>query len=543
MQTNLELSKSPNDVPELQRTKCPELPPSDYIWDQDTFRHIGQGSVKMAKALSVLNFETKESFKKSMLEFSAKGDYAPSMILPIVSAINKSLKGAEVSSLDTAWVALAIKIPSFMTAFGAIKNFFIFWKARDPMAISEDALQLLSIVKVRLGRRFNVLSDDPEKSWLTDEEYEALLASVWRNYQNDLFSTSDTLMLLLSMQYARRPLQLAHLKISDFRIAAPDDSSGLSGMVVSFPGVKDLSAETGFRSSKFEHHPVPDHIWKLFEIQREEIRTLFELKLCICLSDSEIEMLPVFTTSDRLTGAVSKLTEHYRFDWRTNLDHQQFHMKSAGVSQVLSWRPTGRRKTVPPFSHRTGLPIVVNATRLRHTRARQLARKGVARHVLSHWMGHTHERSLLQYYNDPAEDARKLDEAIAPALMPLAMAFAGNLIDNEDQASRHNDPISRLEFAKGSELKNVGNCGKQSFCSTTSIPIPCYRCRYFEPLVTSPHEEVLEALLIRQEEESRALHIGGARNLLIPIDLSADILAVQNCIDRCNTRKIELGIA
>lgn len=534
-------AKNPNTSTELKRTKRPEQPLSDFVWDQDVFCHVGQWNLDMTEALSALNSTLKSSFKQAVLDFSTKGDYLPSVIIGLFSAISRSLKRFHVNTFSAAWAAQAVEDKKFINTIGSIKRFLIFWKAREPLAISDEALQL--IVKIKnTSRKSNVLSDDPDKSWLSDEEYEALIVSVWRHFEDGVFSTSRTFMLLLSMQYARRPVQFAQLKFEDFRIAALGDNSGLSGPVVSFPGVKDLGAETGFRDSKLEHHSLPEHLWNLYEIQRKEVRALFELQLGIRLSDSETEKLPAFANESRIKSAISKLKDHYRVDWRAHLDHQLFHMRAGSVSGILAWRRGGRRDIDPPLSHRTGRPIVVTATRLRHTRARQLARRGVALHVLSHWMGHTSEQSLKAYYNDPAEDARQLDEAMAPALMPLAMAFAGNLIDNENQASRHNDPTSRLEFAKGGELKNVGNCGKHSFCATTSVPIPCYRCRYFEPLVTAPHQEVLEALRIRQEEESQALRIGGARNLLVPIDLSADILAVQNCIDRCNTRKIELGI-
>jgi hypothetical protein len=138
--------------------------------------------------------------------------------------------------------------------------------------------------------------------------------------------------------------------------------------------------------------------------------------------------------------------------------------------------------------------------------------------------------------------ARQLDEGMALVLTPLAMAFAGTLIDSEDQATRATDPTSKLEFACEGELKSVGRCGKHSFCATTSVPIPCYRCKYFEPLVDAPHQEVLDALVQRQSAEEQALKIGGTRILLIPIDLSADICAVENCIKRCNHRKAELEI-
>ena len=539
MTNNRAQAENPNTDAELQRTRHFEQSPSDFVWDKDIFCHVGHRHMDMTDALSQFDYTLKASFKQAALEFAIKGDYTPIGITSLFVATNASLKRFSVRVFDKSWIVQAMHVPAFMYNIGAIKKFFIFWKARDSQAISDEALQLLAKIQGRRGK-CNVLSDDPEKSWLTNEEYEALVASVWRNYEDSVFATSHTLMLLLSMQYARRPMQLAHLKIKDFRIAAPGDISGLSGPSVSFPGVKDKESKSGFRDSKFEHHPVPEHLWNLFDLQRNEVRALFERQLGIRLCDSEIEKLPVFAEAGRIKSAASKLTDHYRIDWHAQLDHQLFHMKADSVSRILAWRHNGRKYIDPPLSHRTGRPIVVNATRLRHTRARQLARKEVPMHVLSYWMGHTSEKSLGAYYNDPAEDARKLNEAMAPALMPLAMAFAGNLIDSEEQASRYNDPTSRLEFAKRGELKNVGNCGRHSFCATTSVPIPCYRCRYFEPLVSAPHQEVLEALKSRQEEENLALHIGGARNLLVPIDLSADILAVQNCIDRCNARKIEL---
>lgn len=538
MSDNLALLAIPDA--ELQRTRPPAVSISDYVWEKDILRCVGNWGVNMATALSPITPELKKSFKNTVIDFVNSGDYSDSVYRSCFSAIANSLRQCPSEFFNESWLAQAMNSPSFKRQIGPIRNFFIRWNESNSGALNDSVLQMIVKINPPKAGPSNVLSDDPERSWLTDAEYDTLVLSVWRNYENKHFSVARTFMLLLSMQYARRPVQLAQLKIGDFRISTADESSGLTGALVAFPGAKDISAETNFRDSKFETHPLPAHMWNLFELQRNHVKLLFSAQLGVDLSDAELGEVPIFTTKTRIQGAVSHLTDHYGFNWKDHLDHRLFHVMPKNISMQLTWLKEVNKTITLPLSHRTGRPIKVNATRMRHTRARQLARKGVPRHVLSHWLGHTSERSLKAYYNDPAEDARQLDEAMAPALIPLAMAFAGTLIDTEDQASRRDDPSSRLEFATDNDLKSVGHCGKHSFCATTSVPVPCYRCKHFEPLVSAPHEEVLEALTLRQAEEKQALRIGGARNLLIPIDLSADIHAVQNCIERCKARKAEI---
>lgn len=440
----------------------------------------------------------------------------------------------------------SLATPSFVMAKRVLEAFFIFWSERYPAAIEPDALQTLARTKARNTYSSNVLSDDPTKSWLTDREYDALLHCVWKSYDDGGATTQVALMLLLSMQYARRPVQLASLKICDFQDNAKN-TSGLTGRQIHFPGAKDKNAEENFRDSKIEIHPVADHLWDLFEIQKHEVRELFETTLDVRLTEKELQGLPLFTSKSQIEKAAQSISDHYGLNWKDHLNHQLFHISTISASRILRWKLAGSllsdRQSIikPPLSHRTGKPIYVSATRMRHTRARQLARMGMPKHILSFWLGHTNEKSLASYYNDPAEEARKISAAMNGVLAPMALAFTGKLIDNESQATRADDPESKLEFGNDGDLKNVGNCGKYSFCATTTVPIPCYRCKHFEPLVYAPHEEVLQALLKRQADEKAMLKIGGSRQLLLPIDLSADIRAVQSCIDRCNARKAELN--
>ncbi|WP_338513498.1 site-specific integrase [Pseudomonas poae] len=536
---------------DLHRTKRPDQLSETFYWEDDCLVHTGQTQIKMTKALSQLTLSLKASFKHHLISFSKQGDYSPYSYTTVFAALNTTLRAYPSNSFDANWITKALSHDSFLRIKSRITKFFLHWQERDSAAISLDVLRLLDDTAAFLEGPRSVLSDDPEKSWLTDEEYESLLSVVWENYDCGNSSTQVTLVKLLSMQYSRRPCQIALLKIGDIRESDGSDSHGLIGRIIDFPGIKDITAETNFRDSKFEPHPLADHLWNLCNVQRCEVRALYEYTLGFSLSEDQLKKLPLFCSEVRFKEAQHLIEGQYQLNLLENLDSELFHIQKNIIVDIVKWtkntpncnygakkhRPSLRPQ--PPISLRTDRTMIVTATRMRHTRARQLARQGVPKHVLAHWLGHTSEQSIDAYYNDPAEQARQLDEAMAPILRPLAMAFAGTLIDSESQATRAHDPISKLEFASASELKSVGRCGKHSFCATTSVPVPCYRCKHFEPLVDAPHNEVLEALVQRQAAEEQMLKIGGQRNLLIPIDLSSDIRAVENCIVRCNARKAE----
>ncbi|KFC76199.1 site-specific integrase [Massilia sp. LC238] len=536
---------------DLNQTARPTSQPGDFRWDGDLFVHVGVGTSDCS-SLNFLGRATAQSFRDHILKFSRTRKYSPIVLTTCVSRIAFSLASGQFQTFDESWVLKALDNKKFLREKGVVKSFFMYWHDRYPDAISESALQFLAKTLPSPKGARNALSDDPEKSWLTENEFDALLHRVWENYDAGKSGTQLTLLRLLSMQYARRPVQLAQLKIGDFRDGAANDGA-LGGREIFFPGAKDRRAENSFRDSKSEVHPVADHLWNLFQIQKHELKQLYEDTFQFSLTEDELDQLPVFADQTQLLTAITELTNHYKVDWRVHLGSRLFHTVPTKVGKYVAWTVTGpaeiwrdgRRglaRLEPPLSHRTGKPLQVTATRLRHTRARQLARLGMAKHVLSFWLGHTYEQSLDAYYNDPAEEARRIDEAMGGALVPLAMSFTGKLLDDDSHASRAYDPESSLEFAHEENLSKVGTCGKHSFCATTTVPVPCYRCKHFEPLVYAPHVEVLNALLRRQDEENAMIKIGGSRQLLCPIDLAPDIRAVQACIDRCNVRKKELQV-
>ncbi|MEW5497923.1 hypothetical protein ABGT23_20125 [Enterobacter cloacae] len=523
-----------------------------YYWEEDTLvRRYIASDFSMKTALSKLNYHLRESFKESVIEFLNNGNYSQSSYFRLLTALRAALNANPTDEFSIQWFSQALKRPGFHKCLSVIKNFFIFWNMRNSSALSREALYLLIKTEPCRTTNRNVLSDDPEKSWLTDREYDALLHTIWNNYDKEISDTQTTLIKILSMQYARRPIQLANLKNGDIQYSNIS-SSGKTGHYIHFPGTKDLHSITGFRDSKVETHPLSEHIEDLFLIHFKNTRKMYEHVLNLILTDEQFSKLPCFSTQEHFRFAIDLLKKDHPYDTYDHLEHKILHLPAEKLSKIIRWQNNLEspeqlalysgmvRVPTPPVSHRTQRNIVITATRLRHTRARQLARMDIPRYVLSHWLGHTNEKSLNAYYNDPAEESRKLDEAMAHILSPIAMSFTGKLIDSRDEFDTLITGSNNLEHSKNGELKNVGLCGKHSFCATTSVPVPCYRCKDFRPLISAPHQEVLDALLQRQQAEKESLKVDGLRNILLPIDLSQDIRAVQQCIELCNLRKAEL---
>ncbi|KQO38029.1 hypothetical protein ASF15_07870 [Pseudomonas sp. Leaf83] len=464
----------------------------------------------------------------------------------ILRAISKELSP---NKLDVTWASHSLKNISFRRSKRQICNFLEFLNDRHPGLVTNDALNFLLQAAYPKQSSRNVESDDPTKSWLTDQEYDDIVRYSWNHY--DLTnSTSTALIRLLSAQYARRPSQLASLKFCDLKSDTQKVISELPDNEIHFPAAKERDAGSEFRAGKVEAHPIAKHLWDMLKIQRKEIKALFEKTLNLELSDSDAVKLPVFTNSRRIAAAAEMLEEKLNLNPSQCLDDELFHLIPLQVGRVIAFefdmagtgagrrlRKDERELLRRPTSSRTNQPIIVTATRLRHTRARQLARQGVPKAILSYWLGHNEDTAIDAYYDDPAEDARRFDEIMGKGLAPIAQAFHGKIIATDAEATHPSDPSKRLEFAGDERLEYLGRCGKFSFCATTSIPIPCYRCKNFEPIAGAPHEEVLNALHYRQAQEHALIKPGSLRNLLIPIDLSEDIRAVERCIELCKIKR------
>lgn len=487
-----------------------------------------------AKALLSMAPVTVLGFKSTVLSIASSTNVSPPTLAARLRTFNRAVTISKIDKITVDTFPRLIKSLSD-NDINAISLLLTHWHKLGYSGIDDATIDVVKLEqRTYPTHQKRITSGDPTQGWYTDQEYDDLVQTYWKEYENGEKSLTATVILLLNAQFGHRGLQYAHLKICDFQWNGETD--GVSGKRVEFPGVKDKGSDQWFRGSKSEVHPIGDDLWALCQLQINESIAAFEDHFGRTLTQDERKQLPFLHVGQRYhktrmnKRAKSAPTGTSLLE---QLETPIWHMSGGSISQICA-RHYGT-KVISPV---TGEPIYEFAYRMRYTRARQLARLGVSRKVLSYWLGHESAKSIESYYDDPAEDARQLDEDIKPILAPLSQAFAGTLRDSERDATRGHDPSTRVEL---DGRKGVGSCGADS--CTASVPIPCYRCSKFEPWVDGPHEEVLIRLYERQKEENNIFIPSSARKILRPLQLTKDINAVKLVIRLCDARKAELAAA
>lgn len=496
-------------------------------WRNENAYIYGTGSVSTKDIKNTLNPPLFLSMTEAIDEICRLNVYADITIVDIIQIFSQYCRFTdhEILSPKSLFIFYDHCKRNHLTHFNKMRSFILYWSNFSPDAIDKQsilAMQSFSSIKPPRPSGSKVRSDDDSEGWLSDEEYYAIIDTIWSDFESGTNSLWNTTASLLCAQYGRRPIQLAHLKIKDLKQINEIERN------IEFPGAKDQESE-GFRLSKFEIHPIGDHLWQLCQRLAAESICEFEKLLGPLPYDSRQE-LPLFYPR---SGLVKRLEHVNKIDGNSVDQYASrfFHTRAKRMSTALR-RSTG----TPVWSIRTNDFIVENAYRFRYTRARQLARLGVPRLTLSFWLGHEYNESLDAYYDDPAERARVLNDGISNIMAPLAQAFRGRLIRNQSEATRASDASSLIEL-DGNDNFSVGNCGSDAFC-TASVPIPCYRCTKFEPWLDGPHEEVLARLLERQDEENKTPLPGSGRRILTPLQLDRDIQAVLSVINQCDKIKL-----
>jgi hypothetical protein len=180
-------------------------------------------------------------------------------------------------------------------------------------------------------------------------------------------------------------------------------------------------------------------------------------------------------------------------------------------------------------SERTGDRLIIGCTRLRRTFATNLAEEGFGPMVLAEALDHSDTQQVGVYARPENETAKVVDEVMAPVLAPLAMAFAGTLVESERDAVRGNDPHSRVKLQ--TEI-GVGSCGNYKFCADGWKS--CYVCKNFQPWLDGPHQQALDELLMERRIQQDA---GVSQKVISASDRV--FLAITQVIQMCAAKKAE----
>lgn len=178
----------------------------------------------------------------------------------------------------------------------------------------------------------------------------------------------------------------------------------------------------------------------------------------------------------------------------------------------------------PPTARLDFAPMPIAPKRFRYTFGTRLAEEGASKVVIANRLGHSDLQHVDVYVEASPKIVDNIDKAMGDALAPLARAFRGQLVENEEHSTHKGALGSRIVDFRISK-KPIGSCaGKGSGCAFNK-PVACYICFRFEPWLDAPHEKVLARLLSEREKWSNDDRMAAVND--------ESIRAVQEVIAEC----------
>lgn len=423
------------------------------------------------------------------------------------------------------------------------------WFKARLQGVSEEVFQGLSEMKLKgaeSGRAVRV--NDPEKGPLTPDELHHLSQGLNDAAESGSLSLEDFSLGYFHVCTGRRPIQSAQLKCKDVveTLGEPEREfpDGRLLHLLAVPRAKqkghafretrraiDLTAQN-FLVFKAQRDSVRETFARLLEANGWDLQTPHSEHL-----SANLPLFPAWSAIEKcvLDASKSRSTEGHG----TGLALLQ----EAVAGNALHRSPNEQAKHIARICtsvnsfDRDGAMLQVSASRLRYTKGTDLSREGLPAHVVAWIMDHSTSRSSNIYIDNLPEHGAQIDQAISKSLtlQRFAAAFRGTLVDSEADAVGGDQPQKSRIAVEG---RSAATCGHLKQCGLDEgIPRACYTCFHFQPWVDGPHAEFLAVLLTE-----RAVTVGelGAAS---PVAKRADklIAAVENVIERCKSRRVELA--
>lgn len=360
----------------------------------------------------------------------------------------------------------------------SVRGFFIQWAKLGAPGINGDISNKLSKLTCKqhpVGVAVATL--DPSKGPLIDFEFEALQSELNLAYERRVVNESRLLEAYLFLALGIRPDQLAQLKCCD--LLAPSARDG--DYILRIPRIKQGSL---LPRTEFKERRLSSQLGEPLATFRNSVIEKYKDIL------ADPEKAPLFPPS-KGNALLSK----------TGLES---HATAVAVTKRVI--ATFKRLSVP--SERLGGNVMhVTPQRLRRTFATRAAEEGWSLLVLAEILDHASTKHVAVYAGLTAKVRANFSRKVAMDMAPLATAFSGKIIKNEDEATYPGQKSRIIDLRIDQFGTPMGNCGSNSSCGFLR-PIACYAgCPSFEPWLDGPHEAVFDFLWSRREELMRSTDI------------------------------------
>jgi integrase len=372
------------------------------------------------------------------------------------------------------------------------------WHALGHPGIEDGAMLLLKELQLKGNPKgVAVLTRDTRYGPYTDIELGGIHSALEDAYAVGLVDPGSYLLAQLFILLGQRPVQYAALKVCDVFVRRTPE--GDEQYILRVPRAKQHY--TTLRAT-FTDRVLLSDVGSLLV----EYATRIEARYCGRIA--EPSQAPLFPSPSEKGGSAPGF---------------EYHCTPATLRNWL--RSTLEKLSVR--SERTGEPVHICPTRFRRTPATRAAEEGYGEFTIAALLDHTGTQNVGIYVEATPAIVKRIDRAVAMRMAPLAQAFTGVLIKNESEATRGNDPESRIVDPRiDPTMHPMGSCGQYGFCGLLA-PLACYTCRNFQPWLDGPHEAVLDYLLRKRE------HLRKTTGERIASVEDRMILAVAEVIRRC----------
>lgn len=367
---------------------------------------------------------------------------------------------------------LAIKMESDNAEYrlALTRYFLIKWSELGWGGVGSDVAYLLTRLTLKEKPSGVAVSTlDPKSGPFTDFEFEAIQTSINMAYAQGKIDVEHLLLCYLLMSLGVRPVQLALLKCSDLIVPKLPDGD----YVLKVPRVKQKNS---LPRNEFKWRKLTRQIGEPLAAYVETIKSEFSTLL------EDAGEAPLFPQRINVNN--------------TNAPGFLYHT----TGNILSKRVLTLFSGLQVYSERLESSMPVSSLRFRRTFATRAAEEGFPLLVIAELLDHSNTKHVKVYSGLTDRIRAVFSRKIALDMAPLARAFSGKIIRNEDNATRPGMTSRIIDFRIDRTGAGMGSCGSHVHCGFAR-PMACYGgCYEFEPWLDGPHEAALDYMIARREQ-------------------------------------------